>query len=167
MKLLPKKDKINHLNLIYENVISTNMRQADDYTKMLSLATEAFLVYFDDEDQDVYFGAEECLNKTIKTLLDTNLTRFPADLYRYMRKNGPERSLRGAVVRFAELCHLIKSHKCRIYVEFLIKENTLSKIANRAEESIQGILINSMTKICSAFCWSMTDAELKVTFVTP
>ena len=89
------------------------MRQADDYIKMLSLATEAFLVYFDDEDQDVYFVAEECLNKTIKTLLDTNLIRFPADLYRFIRKNGPERSLKGAIVRFAELCHMIKSHKCR------------------------------------------------------
>ena len=113
MKLILKKDKIQHLNLIYENVVSTNVRQADDYTKMLSLAMEAFLVYFDDEDQDVYFVAEECLNKTIKTLLDTNLTRFPADLYRFIRRNGPERSLRGALVRFAELCHLIKSHKCR------------------------------------------------------
>ena len=113
VKLIPKKDKIQHLNLIYENVVSTNLRQADEYAKMLSLATEAFLTYFDDEDQDVYFVAEECLNKTIKTLIDTNLTRFPADLYRFIRKNGPERSLKGALVRFAELCHLIKSHKCR------------------------------------------------------
>ena len=113
MKLIPKKDKIQHLNLIHENVVSINVRQADDYAKMLSLTMEAFLTYFDDEDQDVYFVAEECLNKTIKTLIDTNLTRFPADLYRFIRKNGPERSLKGALVRFAELCHLIKSHKCR------------------------------------------------------
>jgi huntingtin len=113
VKLILKKDKIQHLNLIHENVVSANIRQTDDYAKMLSLAMEAFLVYFDDEDQDVYFVAEECLNKTIKTLIDTNLNRFPADFYRFIRKNGPERSLRGALVRFAELCHLIKSHKCR------------------------------------------------------
>ena len=116
MKQIPKKDKIQHLNLVYENIISATVRQSDDYIKMLSLATETFLVYFDDEDQDVYFVAEECLNKTVKTLLDTNLTRFPADLYRYIRKNGPERSLKGAIVRFAELCHLIKPHKCRYVV---------------------------------------------------
>jgi len=113
VKLIAKKDKIQHLNLIHENVVSANIRQTDDYAKMLSLAMEAFLVYFDDEDQDVYFVAEECLNKTVKTLIDTNLNRFPADFYRFIRKNGPERSLRGALVRFAELCHLIKSHKCR------------------------------------------------------
>lgn len=108
-----KKEKILHLNLIHENVTAINVRQADEFSRLLSLAIEAFLVMFDDEDQDVYFVAEECLNKTIKALIDTNLTRFPADLYRYLRKNGPERSLRGALIRFAELCHLIKPHKCR------------------------------------------------------
>ncbi len=91
------------------------MRQAEEYTKMVSLSIEAFLTFFDDEDRDVYFVAEECLNKTIKTLLDTNLIRLQYDLYRFIRKNGPERSLRGALTRFAELSHLIKSHKCRLF----------------------------------------------------
>ncbi len=49
-----------------------------------------------------------------------------------------------------------------MFVEFLIKENTLSKIASRPEESIQNVLVSSMTKICSSFCWSMTDNEIKV-----
>ncbi len=113
MRLIPKKDKITNLNLVYENITAANVRQSDEYSKVLSLAIEAFLAYFDDDDQDVYFVAEECLNKAIKTLLDANLARFPADLYRYLRKNGAERSLRAALIRFAELCHLIKPHKCR------------------------------------------------------
>ena len=71
------------------------------------------MVFFDDEDQDVYFVAEECLNKTTKSLIDSHLTRIQADLYKFIRKNGPERSLRGALLRFAELSHLIKPHKCR------------------------------------------------------
>jgi hypothetical protein len=125
VKQLNKKDKINHLNLIFDNITSANIRQSDEYSKMLSLATESFLVYFDDDDLDVVFVAEECLNKTIKTLLDNNLTRFPADLYRFIRRNGQERSLKGALLRFAELCHLIKPHKCRVYIEFLLKEHTL------------------------------------------
>lgn len=86
---------------------------------MLTLATEAFLAFFDDEDQDVYFVAEECLNKTLKTLLDTNQARFPLDLYRFLRRNGPERGLRGALIRFADLCDLIKPHKCRFFTKFL------------------------------------------------
>ena len=82
-------------------------------------------------------------------------------MYRFIRKNGPARSLNAALVRFAELSHLIKTHKCRMFVEFLIKENTLSKIASRQEDAIQNTLSASMNKICSAFCWSMTDNEIK------
>jgi huntingtin len=114
LKLLTKKDKINHLNLIYESIAMLGSRQTDDYSKMLSLVTETYLTFLDDEDMDVVFVAEEGLNKTIKALLDSNLTRFPADLYRFIRKNGPERSLKGALLRFSELCHLIKPHKCRL-----------------------------------------------------
>ncbi len=98
---------------MFENITATNVRQSEEYSKVLSLAIEAFLTYLDDDDQDVYFVAEESLNKSIKILLDSNLARFPADLYRYLRKNGAERSLRAALIRFAELCHLIKPHKCR------------------------------------------------------
>ena len=113
MRQILKKDKQTHLNLIYENLVSSNVRQAEDFLKILSLAIEAFLVYFDDEDQDVYFVADECLNKTIKALLDVNSIRVQYELYRFMRKNGPERGLKGALLRFAELSHLIKPHKCR------------------------------------------------------
>lgn len=162
LRLINKKDKITHLNLIYENIISTNVRQGEDFSRNLGHAIEAFLNLFDDDDQDVYFVAEECLNKTFKSLIDSCLSRFPADLYRFIRKNGPERSIKGALTRFAELCHLIKPHKCRVYVDFIIKENTLSKIANRTEESIQSVLVPSMNKICSAFCSSMTDKEIKI-----
>lgn len=116
MKQINKKEKINSLNVIFDNITATNVRQAEEYSRMLSLATETFLVYLDDDDQDVYFVAEECLNKTIKTLIDTNLNRFPADLYRFIKKNGPERSLRCALTRFAELIHYIKPNKSRYVI---------------------------------------------------
>lgn len=88
---------------------------------MVSLSVETYLNYFDNEDRDVYSVADECLNKTINALLDTNLIRLQYDLYRFIRKNGPVRSLNAALTRFAELSHLIKTHKCRMFVEFLIK----------------------------------------------
>lgn len=108
-----KKEKIAHLNLVLENITSNNVRQTEEHTKMVSLAVEAFLTYFDDEDRDVFSVADECLNKMIKTLLDTSLIRLQYDLYRFIKKNGKERSLKGAFIRFAELSHLIKPHKCR------------------------------------------------------
>jgi hypothetical protein len=118
---LSRKDKIVNLNLIYDNLMANNVRQADEYLRMLSLSIEAFLVFFDDSDPDVYFVAEECLNKTIKNLLDTYLSRIQADLYRFVKKNGPERGVRGALIRFAEICHLVKLHKCRFV--YFIKSN--------------------------------------------
>lgn len=122
MKQIAKKDKITHLNFVFDCITSTNVRQSEEYTRMLSLSTEAFLAYVDDDDQDVYFVAEECLNKTIKTLVDTNLNRFPADLYRFIKRNGPERSLRCALIRFADLIYHIKPHKCRynMHPKFMI-----------------------------------------------
>lgn len=161
LKFLNKKEKITHLNLVYENIIAQNVREAENFARNLGYAIEAFLVFFDDEDRDVYFVAEECLNKTFKTLMDSYLIRFPADLYRFMKKNGPERSLKAAFTRFAEICHFIKVQKCRIYVDFLIKDNILSKIANRSEESIQSVLVDSMNRICATFCPSMTEQEIQ------
>ncbi len=165
MKVLPRKEKISQLNLVYECLVASNVRQADDYMKMMSLAIECFLVFFDDDDPDVYFAAEECLNKAIKFLADTHLSRIQTDLYRFMKKNGPERSLRGAIVRFAEMCHLIKLYKCRIYIEILLRDNTFAKLAKRREESIQNVLVGVMTKICGSFCSSMSDNEIKVNCV--
>ena len=49
-----------------------------------------------------------------------------------------------------------------MFVELLTKENILSKLAVRSEESIQSVLVGTMNKICSSLCWSMTDAEMKV-----
>lgn len=113
---MSKKEKIGHLNTIFENVIAANVRQSDEYSRLLSFSTEAFLVYVDDDDQDVYFVAEECLNKTIKSLIDTNFNRFPAEFYRFIKKNGPERSLRCALARFADLIYYIKPYKCRYFI---------------------------------------------------
>ncbi|RMZ92965.1 huntingtin isoform X1 [Brachionus plicatilis] len=160
LKILNKKDKITHLNLVCENIVAQNVREAEHFSRNLGLAIETFLVFFDDEDRDVYFVAEECLNKIFKTFMDNYLIRFPADLYRFMKKNGPERSLKAALTRFAEICHFIKPQKCRIYVDFMIKDNILSKIAKRSEESIQSVLVDSMNRICATFCPSMTDQEI-------
>jgi huntingtin len=110
----------------------------------------------------VSFVAEECLNKTIKALLDSNLGRLQVELCRFIRKNGSERCLKAALTRFAELSHLIRPHKCRHFAEFLLKEDTMKKIASRNEESIQNVLTDVMTKLSSSLCCCMTDQEIKV-----
>ena len=52
-------------------------------------------------------------------------------------------------------------------MEFIIRENTLGKLANRNEESIQNVLVSCMIKICGAFGWSMTDNEINVLLFNP
>ena len=90
------------------------VQQNEEYIKLLSHSIDIFLLYFDDEEKDVAFVAEECLNKTIKALLETNYGRIlQVELCRFIKKNGPEKSFKAALIRFAELSHLIRPHRCR------------------------------------------------------
>ena len=163
LKQSQKKEKINNLNTVYENIVSLNIQQNEEYIKLLSHAIELFLLYFDDDEKDVSFVAEECLNKTIKALLETKLGRvLQVELCRFIKKNGPEKSFKAALTRFAELSHLIRPHRCKHFAEFLIKEDTMKKIAYRTEESIQNILIEVMTKLSNSLCCCMNDNEIKV-----
>ena len=111
MKKIPKKDKIANLNLIHEMIVSSNAKLNSDYHRLLSHALSTFLIYFDDDESDVYFVAEENLNKTIKCLLDSHLGRLQIEFYRFIRRNESEKCLRAALVRFADLCYLIRPQK--------------------------------------------------------
>ena len=51
-----------------------------------------------------------------QTLLETNLGRLQVELYKEIKKNGASRSLRSALSRFADMCHLIRPQKCRCVV---------------------------------------------------
>lgn len=113
MRSIAKKEKILHLNLIHESLISPSVKQTNEFTKVLSHAIETFIIYFDDDDQDVYFVAEDCLNKTVKCLIETHVGRLKIEFYRFIRRNESEKCLKAALTRFAELCHLIRPQKSR------------------------------------------------------
>lgn len=158
---LLKKDKITHLNLIHEYIVAYNGKQTDDFIRSLTHSIELFLMFFDDSDKDVCFVAEDCLNKTIKCLIDSNLGRLQVSFYRVLRRNESEKCIRGALMRFAELCHLIRPHKCRNFAVYLLKEGVLRNIASREEETIQSVLSQCINKIASAFCCCMNDSEIR------
>lgn len=54
-----------------------------------------------------------CTFTSSQTLLETNLGRLQVELYKELKKNGASRSLRAALWRFADMCHLIRPQKCR------------------------------------------------------
>lgn len=134
-------------------------RNIEDFQKFLGIAIETFLACCDDPDSDVRMTANECLNRTIKNLMDSQLSRIQVELYKEIKKNGSSRSLRAALSRFADLCHLTRPVKCRPYVLNLFP--SLIKLSERTEEDlIQETLQTAMTKIMPVLAPFASDNEI-------
>lgn len=154
-----KKDKMLNCNVVADCICAPNMRSIVDFPKFLGIAMETFLMLCDDLEADIRMVADECLNRTIKTLLETNLGRLQVELYKEIKKNGPSRSLRGALWRFADMCHLIRPQKCRPYIVNLLP--CIARVCKREEEAVQETLAASMQKICPVLMAFANDTEVK------
>ncbi|XP_064509433.1 huntingtin isoform X4 [Pseudopipra pipra] len=155
-----KKDRVNHCLTICENIIAQSLRNSPEFQKLLGIAMELFLLCSEDAESDVRMVADECLNKVIKALMDSNLPRLQLELYKEIKKNGASRSLRAALWRFAELAHLVRPQKCRPYLVNLLP--CLTRISKRPEESVQETLAAAIPKIMAAFGNFANDNEIKV-----
>uniref|UniRef100_A0A6I8NFD9 Huntingtin n=1 Tax=Ornithorhynchus anatinus TaxID=9258 RepID=A0A6I8NFD9_ORNAN len=155
-----KKDRVNHCLTICENIVAQSLRNSPEFQKLLGIAMELFLLCSDDAESDVRMVADECLNKVIKALMDSNLPRLQLELYKEIKKNGAPRSLRAALWRFAELAHLVRPQKCRPYLVNLLP--CLTRISKRPEESVQETLAQAVPKIGAAFGNFANDNEIKV-----
>ncbi|CAK6962936.1 huntingtin isoform X10 [Scomber scombrus] len=155
-----KKDRVTHCLTICENIVAQSLRTSPEFQKLLGIAMEMFLLCSDDSESDVRMVADECLNKIIKALMDSNLPRLQLELYKEIKKNGASRSLRAALWRFAELAHLIRPQKCRPYLVNLLP--CLTRITKRQEESVQETLAAAMPKIMTALGHFANDGEIKV-----
>ncbi|XP_054599920.2 huntingtin isoform X3 [Nothobranchius furzeri] len=155
-----KKDRVTHCLTICENIVAQSLRTSPEFQKLLGIAMEMFLLCSDDGESDVRMVADECLNKIIKALMDSNLPRLQLELYKEIKKNGASRSLRAALWRFAELAHLIRPQKCRPYLVNLLP--CLTRITKRQEEMVQETLAAAVPKIMSALGHFANDGEVKV-----
>ncbi|XP_051784194.1 huntingtin isoform X2 [Erpetoichthys calabaricus] len=154
-----KKDRVTHCLTICENIVAQSLRNSPEFQKLLGIAMEMFLLCIDDGESDVRMVADECLNKIIKALMDSNLPRLQLELYKEIKKNGAARSLRAALWRFAELCHLVRPQKCRPYFVNLLP--CLTRISKRPEESVQETLATAVPKIMAALGNFANDSEIK------
>uniref|UniRef100_A0AAV2LJ79 Huntingtin n=1 Tax=Knipowitschia caucasica TaxID=637954 RepID=A0AAV2LJ79_KNICA len=154
-----KKDRVTHCLTICENIVAQSLRTSPEFQKLLGIAMEMFLLCSDDGESDVRMVADECLNKIIKALMDSNLPRLQLELYKEIKKNGASRSLRAALWRFAELAHLIRPQKCRPYLVNMLP--CLTRIAKRQEETVQETLATAMPKIMLALGHFANDGEIK------
>ncbi|XP_068606729.1 huntingtin [Brachionichthys hirsutus] len=155
-----KKDRVTHCLTICENIVAQSLRTSPEFQKLLGIAMEMFLLCSDDSESDVRMVADECLNKIIKALMDSNLPRLQLELYKEIKKNGASRSLRAALWRFAELAHLIRPQKCRPYLVNLLP--CLARITKRQEETVQETLAAAMPKIMAVLGNFANDGEIKV-----
>ncbi|XP_023820147.1 huntingtin isoform X4 [Oryzias latipes] len=155
-----KKDRVTHCLTICENIIAQSLRTSPEFQKLLGIAMEMFLLCSDDSESDVRMVADECLNKIIKALMDSNLPRLQLELYKEIKKNGASRSLRAALWRFAELAHLIRPQKCRPYLVNLLP--CLTRITKRQEETVQETLAAATPKIMAALGNFANDGEVKL-----
>ncbi|KAK7806163.1 hypothetical protein U0070_021109 [Myodes glareolus] len=140
--------------------LSLLLRNSPEFQKLLGIAMELFLLCSDDAESDVRMVADECLNKVIKALMDSNLPRLQLELYKEIKKNGAPRSLRAALWRFAELAHLVRPQKCRPYLVNLLP--CLTRTSKRPEESVQETLAAAVPKIMASFGNFANDNEIKV-----
>ncbi|KAB7506574.1 HD-like protein, partial [Armadillidium nasatum] len=85
--------------------------------------------------------------------------KIQLELFKEIKKNGSSRSLRGALTRFAVLCHHIRPQKCRAYVQNLLPY--LTKIAKRTEESLHETLAHSLEKILPVLGYFTNDNEIR------
>ncbi|XP_021116025.1 huntingtin isoform X3 [Heterocephalus glaber] len=155
-----KKDRVNHCLTICENIVAQSLRNSPEFQKLLGIAMELFLLCSDDVESDVRMVADECLNKVIKALMDSNLPRLQLELYKEIKKNGAPRSLRAALWRFAELAHLVRPQKCRPYLVNLLP--CLTRTSRRPEESVQETLAAAIPKIMASFGNFANDNEIKI-----
>ncbi|KAJ8272123.1 hypothetical protein COCON_G00109820 [Conger conger] len=155
-----KKDRVTHCLTICENIVAQSLRTSPEFQKLLGIAMEMFLLCSDDAESDVRMVADECLNKIIKALMDSNLPRLQLELYKEIKKNGASRSLRAALWRFAELCHLVRPQKCRPYLVNLLP--CLTRISKRPEESVQETLAAALPKIMATLGPFANDGEIKM-----
>ncbi|XP_035218065.1 huntingtin-like, partial [Stegodyphus dumicola] len=154
------KEKILNCSTVADAICSPSLRSTPDFPKVLGLAMDTFMLCCDDENSDVRLMADECLNRTIKTLLDSHLGRLLVELFKEIKKDGSARSLRAALSRFGDICHLMRPQKCRPYTVNLVP--ALAKICQRKdEESVQETLAIVITKIMPVLGQFTNDKDIK------
>ncbi len=70
---------------------------------------------------------------------------FQVELYKEIKKNGPSRCLRVALLKFGDLSVLIRPQKGRAYVTNLLP--CLVRVARRQEESVHEAMAIAMPKM--------------------
>ncbi|KAI4485420.1 hypothetical protein M0804_006925 [Polistes exclamans] len=154
-----RKEKIMHCTVIAEGLCSTNTKLISKYPQIFGCSIKALLALCDDAEADVRMIADECLNKIIRTMADSDIVKIQIELYNEIKSNGPARTLRAALWRFGLLSHMIRPTRGKAYVSNLIP--CITVIAHRPEESVIDTLAQALKLILKTLGPFMTDNDVK------
>ncbi|XP_065183780.1 huntingtin-like isoform X1 [Sycon ciliatum] len=166
-----KKEQISLCHNVVDLVCSPQLRMETfnrnlaEFNRLLGLSMELLLRTCEHTETDIRLVGDECLNRLIKGLMDSAIGRVIVELFKEMRRNSSPRTLKAALSRFADLCHLVRVQKCRQYVEGLIP--VLAQLLQREEETIQDCLSSTMPKLMSVFGRFMNDKDVKNLMTIP
>ncbi|XP_063237175.1 huntingtin isoform X2 [Bacillus rossius redtenbacheri] len=156
---LRKKDKIAHCLVIADAMCGASVKGTPNFSHLLSITIEMLLQLCDDASSDVRMVADESLNRIIRAMVDNNVVKILVELHKEIKKNGNARSLRAALWRFSELCHMIRPQKGKPYMLNLIP--CIMHVAQRPEEPILETLAAAMHKIFRALGKFASDNDVK------
>lgn len=139
---------------------NSTVKVASNFQNLLCFSIEVLLQLCDDQESDVRMIADETLNRIIRAMHNGNVIKVHLELHKEIKKNGKERSLRAALWRFAQLCHMIRPHKGKAYINNLVP--CIVKISERSEESLLETLAESLPKIMESLGCFTSDNEIKV-----
>ncbi|KAG7190657.1 hypothetical protein KM043_006738 [Ampulex compressa] len=155
-----RKDKLSCCMTITEGVCSPTVKLTPKYPQVLSLSIEILLALCNDEESDVRMIADECLNKIIRAITNSNIVKVQIELYNEIKRNGNARTLRAALWRFGILSHMIRPTRGKAYVSNLLP--CIVIIAHRPEEAVIETLSQSLPLIMKALGPFMTDNHIKI-----
>ncbi|KAI4501009.1 hypothetical protein M0802_003812 [Mischocyttarus mexicanus] len=154
-----RKEKITHCTVISEGLRSPNTKLISKYPQIFGCSIKALLTLCDDVEADVRMIADECLNKIIRTMADSDIVKIQIELYNEIKSNGPARTLRAALWRFGLLSHMIRPTRGKAYVSNLIP--CITVIVQRPEESVIDTLAQALKLILKTLGPFMTDNDVK------
>ncbi|KAK2585924.1 hypothetical protein KPH14_010508 [Odynerus spinipes] len=154
-----RKEKISHCTVIVEGLCSPTVKLIAKQPHILGYSMETLLALCDDAEADVRMVADECLNKIIRAMADSDIVKIQIELYNGIKRNGPARTLRAALWRFGLLSHMIRPTRGKAYVSNLIP--CITVIAHRPEESVIETLAQALKLILKTLGPFMTDNDVK------
>ncbi|XP_017083196.2 LOW QUALITY PROTEIN: uncharacterized protein LOC108116020 [Drosophila eugracilis] len=152
-----QKQKINCFQQIAECIMSPSLAGHINYAAHCGTATNVLLLFCEDVDSVVRMSAEENLNKILRALEKTRVSRILMDLYGEIKRNGNQRSLRICLNLFSYYAPQVKEKHIKWYAVRLLQ--CITTISQRKETLLQETLCDFVKHFGRYIQQGLSDSE--------